>query len=271
MSRPTWAIENGTRFSHPAGAVHIGRYNSSGQKTGLRFPGSVKELVITPSEDEVEAYSAVDGARRLASSARLRRKLRLRAVLQEATMENLALLTAGDEWLYTQAATAVVGEAVANSTPGIQLDKAYRVAKTPVNSTPAVVVKEGAGTKVAGTDYIFDYTTGLLYIPPASTITPGATNVTIDYTPIAVTGSQQKRVTIGTATSPLIELHFVGDPSAGPTMELYVPRLQMSPSGDLALISEEYTDFTFEATFVSDPTMAALTPAQPYGWIKFQN
>lgn len=267
----TWAIADGTKVSHPAGAIHIDELNSSGQRTGYNFRGDARDFTLSPSEEESEFFSSVTADRGLIARATFKRKIAVGFMLDEVNQANLADFLLGTRWDYTQVATAVVAEAIASSAPGIMKGNSYQVAKAPVNTTPAVVVKAGATTYVVNTDYIFDYDSGMLYIVPTGAIAAAATNLTIDYTPIAVTGgAPQRRVAIGNAPTPVVAMRFTPDPSSGPLQDYEIWRVSLSPDGDINVIADDWAGMKFKGLILADPVHALDTPPTPYGYAKIR-
>lgn len=236
------------------GQVYFDRFTTAGVSTGLKHLGNVETLELTTEDDVIEKYSSMVNSSPLYKRVNRRRTTTLRITGNEFNPENVALALMGIQSTLAQAATAVVGEAIAATTvPGTY----YKTLK--LGPISAVAVKFAGVAGVLGTDYaIIDATTGLIRILPG-TIKTGA--VTIDYTPTAYASTTSPQVISGGAQG-VIEgrLLFIGDPASGPKMMVNVWHVSISPDGALGLISDDFATMGLSAAVLDD---SVAHPASP--------
>lgn len=239
-----------------AGELYFDRFDGAGAATGLRLLGNCSALTITPAEDEVkELYSSMEAARPLAARDIIRRKVTLKATLNEFSPENVALVLMGDQVEYTQAATPIVAEIL---TTAPVIDRFYKTAKRGIGS---VVVKRGATTLTVNTQYkIHDAEMGLIYLIDLTGAASG--NLTIDYTPTLISsGSGRPQIRGALATKIEGKIVYRPDSTRGPKQEIEVWKCAASPDGEFSLIGDEYGEFTLSFEVLTDK---ANHPNEPY-------
>ena len=123
----------------------------------------------------------------------------------------------------------------------------------------AISLTQGVTPLVAGTDYeVVDATRGLIrIIPGGANLTP-ATQIDIDYTYASVSND-----TIRGGDTPDIygRVLFVGDPAAGPAMDVEVWRVAVEPEGGLELIGDDFLEWTMNCEILDD---SVNHPNEPY-------
>jgi hypothetical protein len=156
-------------------------------------------------------------------------------------LSNLALFVSGSQETQTQAAGSVTNE-VHTVTPGriYQLGSSA-LAPAGVRNITTVVVTNAAGTTTYAldTDYVLDLDMGRLQILPGSTI-PAGTVVHVDY---ATTAKSWSRVKSGATAEVSGSLRVIADNASGTNRDWYMPKVTLTPSGDIPII-QEGTDFT---------------------------
>lgn len=228
------------------GQMFFERFDANGAGMGMRHMGNVETLEITTADDNVDKNSSMTAGGPLYKRVNRRRTVTLRAVADEFTAENLAMMMMGETATLAQAATAVVGEAVAPVT------NAGTYFKTKLlGPVTGVAVHFGATLGVLGTDFaVVNPDVGLIRILP-DTILTGA--VTVDYTPTAYTSPDGPQVikggTAGTVEGSVL---FVGDPASGPAMQLEVWHVSVSPDGAVGLISDDYAQMTLSMAIMEE-------------------
>lgn len=228
------------------GQVFFNRFDASGNPTVFKHLGNVDSLEITTSDTKIQKYSSQSANAPLLSEVTTRRVVTLQLKGSEFHPDNFALVTVGKVNTLTQAATAVVAEAVAATTvPG-----SYFTTKL-MGPISAVTVTFGAAPGVAGVDYdVVDPGVGLIHILPTTTQT-GA--VTVGYTPTAYTGPTGLSVVAGGTEGKIVgALKFVGDPTTGPKQVIDVWKVNVTPNGAVGLISDAYADLSLTMTVQDD-------------------
>lgn len=168
----------------------------------------------------------------------------------EFSKDTMALATMGAiDTTYTQTNVAITGETLASATvtglKGRTFFTAYRNIST-------VVLKQGATTYVANTDYtVVDATRGMIKILTTGGVTDG-TALTIDYAKATITTGTIDRVFGGTSATIEGTLRFVSNNTTGPNWDCTVHNASLRPNGDISFISEEFNKFTLEGTAQSD-------------------
>lgn len=117
--------------------------------------------------------------------------------------------------------------------------------------TTNVSISDGAsGFYVQGTDYTVDSTVGRLFITADSNI-PDGTAITVNY---ACAAAEYTRIKGLKETIVEGMLRFVSDNAAGPQQELKIWRTSLVPSGDTALIGDDWSTFSFQGEILKDET-----------------
>jgi hypothetical protein len=154
------------------------------------------------------------------------------ATLLELPPLILARILFGEGSSATVASGSVTDAALAIPTKDVPLQLPHRMLKT----TPAPVVKNGATTLVAGTDYAIDHRRGQVVIKAAA-ITVNDPDVTISYSYDA-----HVSVTILGGATPTKKFYITGDMQdriSGENGELRIPEVSLSVDGDVDWLSAE--------------------------------
>lgn len=170
----------------------------------------------------------------------------------------LARILYGEGSTAALAAGSVTDQALAVPTKDVPLQLAHRLIK----STPAPVVKNGATTLVAGTDYTIDYRRGQIVIKAAA-VTVADPDVTISYSYDA----QVSTSIIGGAT-PTKQFYITGDMEdriSGENGELRIPQANLSVDGDVDWLSAE----PIQATLTGNAIVASGESA-PYTFVTYK-
>ena len=157
--------------------------------------------------------------------------------LRDIIEDNLALFLSGSTSTITQTSGAVVDEAYT----AVKADYWYQLGASLANPTgvrgiSSVVITGTGGTPtyVAGIDYEIDLV--MARFRPITGSAMVGVNVLADYTKAANT---RKRITsdqIGPKTG---ALRFIAENTTGTNRDLYIPRVQLAPNGDLAFKSRD--------------------------------
>lgn len=170
----------------------------------------------------------------------------------------LARILFGEGSTATLAAGSVTDQALAVPTKDVPLQLPHRLIK----STPAPVVKNGATTLVAGTDYTIDYRRGQIVIKAAA-VTVADPDVTVSYSYDA----QVSTSIVGGAT-PTKQFYITGDMEdriSGDNGELRIPQANLSVDGDVDWLSSE----PIQATLTGNAIVASGESA-PYTFVTYK-
>lgn len=119
------------------------------------------------------------------------------------------------------------------------------------------MLKTGATTLVLGTDYIVvDASLGFIQTLAGGTLTAGEP-ITCSYTSGAFSISQ---VRAGTTADIRGELTFIGDPASGPILHVEFWKVQMTPSAAVALITDDFANFTLTGEVLADAVNHPTAP-----------
>ena len=175
-------------FAVPQGKVYIAERNTSGQTGGFVHVGDCDTSVINVAQQFLDIKESMSGLQSLVAHLLTSTDISTELGLLSFDGANLARAFYGTSG--AQAAGTVTGEAIT----------AYAGSMAPLKypGVSAVVVKKGATTLVAGTDYEVDAVNGTLTFLSGSTEVTGTSGValTVDYTHGAIT-SRMKLLTQG--------------------------------------------------------------------------
>lgn len=225
---------NGALLLLGRGKLYFDRFDSSGAPTGLRFLGDCDKLELTPSVQTKDRFSSSKKAATKLANVVVSQTHTLSIQMLEYDPENVALAFLGDASALSQTTSTVTAEAL---TPagGVKLGRIYQTAKRNIS---AVSVKKGATTGVEGTDFeIEDAGLGLIRILPTSAAFVDSDALTVDYSAGTVTATQ---VAAGLEAGIDGKLVFVGDPANGPIYDVQFWHVRFTPSGALALITDDF-------------------------------
>lgn len=240
------------------GEVFFNRKNTDGTYQGYRHMGNVETLELTTTDDVLEKYSSMDRSAGLYKRVTRRRDAVVRAVLDEFTPENLALIMMGNTaQTAAQAATPVAGETL---TDDAVEGAFYKVAKIGPITAVSLANITTPGALVAGVDYrVHNADVGIIQlIAGGSGYAPGD-EIEIDYTPTAYASGF---TTVQGGTETLVEgaLLFIPDPTTGPQIMLEVWDVSVAPDGALGLISTEFAQMALNMSAQAD---AITHPDEP--------
>lgn len=250
------------------GKLYFDQYAAGTQNlTGERYIGSTPSFGISIESSTLDHMSMEEGV-----------KVNDRSVLLDITRsgtfttdnvdpKNLSLFLLGDADALTVAGGAITGYTI-NS---VSQDRYYQLGASSTNITGArnvslVTVQDDTPTTpvtfTVNVDYTVDAELGRLYIVEGGAIVDG-TNLVIGYTEAAYTRSQ-----VITSDNIKIEgaLRFISFNADGEQGDFFMPYVQISPSGELTLKSDEWQTLPFNLKVMSkDATTSAIyRDGRPY-------
>ncbi len=237
-------IHEEQKYMIPRGRAYFDPEDANGALTGEIAFGNCPSVTLTISSEKAEHFSSMTGLREKDASTVVQVDRTGGLVCDNMKASNRALWLSGTTTPMSQAAVAVTGE-LRDVMPG----RFYQLGATAANplgvrNVTAITVKDEAGTTTydAGDDYNVDLETGRVQIVEGGAIT--ASTVQFGYTPVAATF---ERVTTGSASEIRGALRIVSDNATGGETDYYMPRVTLTPDGDLPIIAEgtEYIQMNF--------------------------
>lgn len=224
------------------GSLYIAPF-VNGEPDGEFHLGNVTSFSLSTSDEVKEKYESMTHNSALYDATLVKRTITTKAVGDEFSTDNLALNLMGSIVNVTQTSGSAADETITTSA---KLGKFY---PTKFRNISNVVVTVGAETKAAGTDYTVDATTGRIYIVPTGSIAAGAT-VLVDYDYSTV---NLQAIEGGTVGNIYASIRFIGDPAKGPKYEVIIPKVQITPDGELGLISDDYGQWSLSGRVLTVP------------------
>lgn len=248
---------NTDNYTLGKGVVYFDQYDFTGMAyTGERDLGNAPAFTFNIALEKLEHYSSRGGLKAKDKEIISQITPGVTFTLDEVNKENLALLTLGDIEEVSQTGADITDESHVGY-PGRRIDLMYR-------GISAVTVTGAAGTPVytSPADYfvdtsLMDDTIGRILITEDGDIAAD-TALEVSYTYATVTYSK-----ISAFANTQIEgrLRFVSDNPAGGQQELEVWRVSLTPSGDTAMIGDDWSTLGFTGEVLKDE---ANHPDSPY-------
>lgn len=236
------AITNVTNeYAIPRGRVYFDRFDGAGLPTGEIALGNCPGFTFTADTEKAEHFSSETGLAEKDAALIVKVNRTGKLTCDNFSMANLALFVSGSEETQSQSAGTVTDELHTVSKGRIYQLGAGALAPAGVRLISTVVVKNEAGavTYVLGTDYVLDTDLGRLQIIAAGAIAD-ASVVKVTYT----TGAKSwPRVKSGATAEVSGALRVIADNASGTNRDWFMPKVTLTPSGDLPII-QEGTDFT---------------------------
>ncbi len=227
------------KYVIPRGRAFFDPFDANGNLTGEIPFGNSPELTLTIATEKADHFSSQKGLREKDASVVVQVDRTGNLVCDNITSSNYGLWLSGTNEKITQSAVAVTAELRA-VIPG----RFYQLGSTDANpmgvrNVTGITVKNEAGTTTydVGDDYNVDQETGRVQIVVGGAITAG--NVNFGYTPVAGTFERAKT---GAASEIQGALRVVSDNATGGNRDHYMPKVTLTPDGDLPIIAEG-TDF----------------------------
>jgi hypothetical protein len=239
------------------GSMLLDVFDAAGNPTGFQHLGNVTTVDQEIKDDKAELYQHINAVPSMIATAVKKRTVSLKMTGTDFSSDHMAiaLMSAGKTELET-GTTPVVAEALASAT-ATKKGKYFSAAGR--NLDPAtIVVKQGGTALILTDDYIIeDPVQGIIYFPLTSAVDEAAA-VTIGYTPIAATYDQ-----VSGAVQPFVKgrLRFVPDPTDGQKIGVEWWRCNLSPSGKVELVKDDYGNWELDVMVLDD---SENHPDDPY-------
>jgi len=209
----------------------------AGVNTGEQPLGNCPGVTVSIETTKSDHFSSKTGLRQKDKSVVVEVNRSGEITCDNITPENLAYFLSGSVEDVEQASGAVTDEALT-----VRPGRHYQLGKTESNpagvrNITSLVVKsaDGASTLAAGTDYEADLALGRLQILAGAE----SFGIKVSYQRPAATW---RRIKTGSASELSGALRVVSDNASGESRDYYMPKVSLTPSGDLPVIAEG-TDF----------------------------
>ena len=223
------------QYAIPRGRTFFDPFDANGNLTGEIAMGNCPGVNLSIETEKAEHFSSEKGLREKDESLVVQVNRTGQLTCDNFSSANFALWLSGTRTTVNQAATPVTGEV-----RSVAKGRFYQLGATPSNplgvrNVTAVTVKssDGTTTYVAGDDYNVDLETGRVQILADGDIAAG--NVQFGYTPVA--GSYET-VRSGATAEIQGALRIVSDNASGGNRDFYMPKVTLTPTGDLPIIAE---------------------------------
>ncbi len=220
--------------------------------------GNCPEFSFNVSIEKLEHFSSRGGLRAKDKEVISQVSPGVSFTLDEINNDNLALLTLADIEEVTQEAATVVDEQPGGAYKGTMLALANRnieAAGVAVESSAGVVLTEGIDYEI-NTSFQDDKI-GRIRILDTLTVAEG------DLVKVSYTSPETVYTKLNALAQTTIEgfMRFVSDNPVGNQQELQIWRVSLTPSGDTAMIGDDWSTLTFAGEILKDD---ADHPASPY-------
>lgn len=177
---------------------------------------------------------------------------------QEFNPDNIALVTQGTVGALNVTGSTAVGEVLATAAQAT-LGTSERAFQTAFREISAITIKQSATTLIVDDDYVvLDATLGLIKFLPSGAQWTDGVQIDIDYTYATVSNPTIAGGAVNTIEG---ELLFVGDPAAGPALDVQVWNFSIEPEGGLEFIGDNFLDWTISGEALDDSTNH---PGEPF-------
>lgn len=225
------------------GRIYFDTFDASGNSTGLLDLGNAPSFNVSISTEKLDHYSSRSGLRVKDKSVLLEVNVSVTFTLDELNVENLRLAFLGNTTDFTQTAGSATAEAV-TAIHDRYVDLAYRKV-----SNVVVTDVGGTTTYVEGTDYLVDYTAGMVLALSTGAITDSE-SLEVNYDYAAITSKEIQAVSNPTTQG---YLRFVGDPAAGSAYEAEFWKVDLTADGDVGFITEtDWAQINYTAEITKD-------------------
>lgn len=215
-----------------------------GTKVGLgeRYIGNTPELSTSQDESTLDHYDADSGLNVKDESVTIEKNVTGQMVTDNISPENVAMLFGADLEKLTIVGATAVAETFNDVRQGTWLQLGL-TEDTPTGARDVVnvVVKIGATTVLAPTNYEVDLDLARVYIEPGA---PGiADGVDLIITHDVTAGTRE--VIIGKGTEVRGALRFISANPVGSQKDYFWPYVKLTANGDFSLKSDEWQSLPF--------------------------
>jgi hypothetical protein len=241
------------------GSVLLDRF-LIGSPTGVLIHlGNCNKFEIEPKDDKAELIQSLSPTPTLIAQAVKKRDIKVSVEGTDFNSDHAALFSVSSgKGSLSISATPITNEVLISAAQTVNAKGRYFQVATP-NVGTFTDLKQNAVALVANTDYkVIDLVHGIIYIPLTSGIDiTGTEQITADYTPTAGTFDQINGHVVNFVQGRLL---FVPNPADGPNIMANVWRVNLTQSGKIGLIWDEYGNWTLEGSALDDTSNHPTAP-----------
>lgn len=234
---------------------------TTGLATGLAHLGNVPKFGLDSKDDKAELFQYINKVPSKIASAVKKREVTTKIEGTDFNADHLAFaaMSAGKTSLAVSAATVTAEVLVSAAQAANAKGRYFRTLFMNMdNATVLPALTQNAIVLTVNTDYqVVDAKTGLIYFPLTSGIDT-THQITITYNKLVGSFSQ-----IAGSTVPFVQgkLVFFPDPTDGQKLMVEIWRINLSASGELGLIADDYGKWSMDGDVLDD---TANHPAAPF-------
>lgn len=228
-----------------AGYLYFDPEDENGNLTGERYLGDTPGFTLNVASENLQIMSSDGPVAELLEDIATTVTRSAQITARNISGENLALFVIGDLSEISQSSDPVEAELIRGAQPG----RWYQLGATASNPVgvrdiSAVSISDDVAALAAGTDYELDAALGRIYIVPGGAIDE-PTDLTAAYTPAAVSFEQVVSNNLGAKQG---ALRYLAANTRGANRDMYLPKVTLRPSGELAMKSRtDVQQMVFEA------------------------
>ncbi len=237
------------------GELHFGRFKPGTETpAGERYFGNSPELTLSVATESIEHMDSDHGIKEIDESTIISVNYSGSFTTDNISADNVALFFSGEKGTLTQAAASNITETFADVEQGLTYQLGTSAASpTGVRNVASVVVKTGAVTHVAGTDYIADLELGRVTILEQGGIANLA-DITVTYDILA-----SSRSLVLSSNAPIYgSMRFIAFNAVGEKADFFLPKVRIAPQGDYNLKGDEWQSIPFTFQVLKKPGLAAI-------------
>jgi len=232
----------------------------AGVQQGFYPFGNCTKLELEPKDDIAELYESINASASLIATALKKRQIKIAITGTDFKDDVMDLVLMGNG--KTTVSTAVATHTAEVLVPAAVGTHRGRFFQTLFRNLDAVgtppVLTNNAVPLVSGTDYLLvDPVTGLFYFPATTSAVDGDVTTVTYHT---LVGSQTE---VAGGVSPVISgaIKFSPDPTDGQKIALDVWNINLSPTGQIGLIADDYGNWQLDGLVLGD---YINHPTQPF-------
>lgn len=241
------------------GLIMFADISAAGVRQGFYPLGNCTKLELEPKDDIAELYSSINAASALEATALKKRQIKIAITgtdFKDDVMD-IALMGNGKVVVSTTASTHTA-EVLVPAAVGTHKGRYFATLFRNIDLATPPVLTNNAVPLTVGTDYVIaDEVQGLFYFPATTTAVDGMATTATYHTKV---GSQSE---VNGGVSPVRNgaIKFSPDPTDGQKIGLDVWNINMSPAGQIGLISDDYGNWQLEGLVLGD---YVNHPTQPF-------